>query len=108
MWRVVSAVLALLAAAVLYFVILVYKKRGELDGLVSLVCSEDSRYTDTVRQPQPPMEGGKFWGHLKIAGDCKRLFPPNCHMQNWANYIRKKYDLGGECLSVMIRTGASC
>ncbi|KIW70862.1 hypothetical protein, variant 2 [Phialophora macrospora] len=77
MWRIVSAVLALLAASVLYFVILVYKKRGELDGL-----------------PQPPMEGGKFWGHLKIAGECKRLFPPNCHMQNWANYIRKRYDLG--------------
>ncbi|OQV04103.1 hypothetical protein CLAIMM_09044 isoform 2 [Cladophialophora immunda] len=36
----------------------------------------------------------RFWGHLKIAGDCKNLFPPNCHVQNWANYIRKKYDLG--------------
>ncbi|OCT50551.1 aflN/ verA/ monooxygenase [Cladophialophora carrionii] len=77
MWRVVSAVLALLTAGVIYFVLLVYKKRAELDGL-----------------PQPPMEGGRFWGHLKIAGDCKRLFPPNCHMQNWTNYIRKKYNLG--------------
>jgi hypothetical protein len=44
------------------------------------------------------MEGGKFWGHLKIAGDCKNLFPPNTHVQNWANYMKKKYDMGGECL----------
>ncbi|OAP61300.1 hypothetical protein AYL99_03501 [Fonsecaea erecta] len=76
MWRVVSTVLALLTAGAVYFVNLVYKKRAELDGL-----------------PQPPMES-RFWGHLKIAGDCKKLFPPNCHVQNWANYIRKKYDLG--------------
>ncbi|OAG37348.1 hypothetical protein AYO21_08425 [Fonsecaea monophora] len=76
MWRIVLAVLALLTAGVGYFVNLVYKKRAELDGL-----------------PQPPMES-RFWGHLKIAADCKRLFPPNCHVQNWANYIRKKYDLG--------------
>lgn len=46
-------------------------------------------------QPQPPMSS-RFWGHLPIAGDCKRLFPPDVHVQNWANYIRKKYDLGGE------------
>ncbi|KAJ9603403.1 hypothetical protein H2200_012181 [Cladophialophora chaetospira] len=77
MLRVIGAVLALLTAGVIYFVNLLYKKRSELDGL-----------------PKPPMEGGKFWGHLKIAGDCKRLFPPNVHMQNWVNYIRKKYDMG--------------
>jgi hypothetical protein len=41
----------------------------------------------------------KLWGHLPIAGECRDLFPPNVHMQNWINYIRKRYDLGGEFAS---------
>lgn len=50
--------------------------------------------TEGGGQPQPPMES-KFWGHLPLAGECRKLFPPQVHMQSWANYIRKKYDLGG-------------
>ena len=34
MWRVVSAILALLVAGVAYFLNLVYQKRRDLDGLV--------------------------------------------------------------------------
>lgn len=36
MWRIISAVLALLTAGVVSFVNLVYRKRRELDGLVRL------------------------------------------------------------------------
>ncbi|KAK5459567.1 hypothetical protein LTS15_003696 [Exophiala xenobiotica] len=76
MWRLLATVLALLSAGVAYFLTVLYKKRRELDGL-----------------PQPPMTS-TFWGHLPLAGECKRLFPPQTHVQNWSNYIRKKYQLG--------------
>lgn len=40
MWRTLSAALALLTAAVLYFVNLVYRKRREFDDLVKLPLSD--------------------------------------------------------------------
>ncbi|KAK5546428.1 hypothetical protein LTR23_003533 [Exophiala sp. CCFEE 6169] len=76
MWRLLATVLALFSAGAAYFLTVLYKKRRELDGL-----------------PQPPMTS-TFWGHLPLAGECKRLFPPQTHVQNWSNYIRKKYQLG--------------
>ncbi|KAK4935590.1 hypothetical protein LTR10_023384 [Elasticomyces elasticus] len=76
MLRLLTAILALLIAGAAYFVRLLYQKRKELEGL-----------------PHPPMES-IFWGHLPIAGECRELFPPQVHMQSWANYIRKKYDMG--------------
>ena len=104
MLRLIAAVLALLTAGVVYFVRLLYQKRKELEGLVScfdcwtsavnlLKLLRNIQLTEDV-QPCPPMES-IFWGHLPIAGECRKLFPPNVHMQSWANYIRKKYDLGG-------------
>ncbi|KAI1611940.1 cytochrome P450 [Exophiala viscosa] len=76
MLRLITAIVALLIAGAAYFVRLLYQKRRELEGL-----------------PHPPMES-IFWGHLPIAGECRTLFPPMVHVQSWANYIRKKYDLG--------------
>ncbi|KIX09882.1 uncharacterized protein Z518_00963 [Rhinocladiella mackenziei CBS 650.93] len=76
MWRIISAIFALLTAGTVYFVNLFYKKRKELQGL-----------------PQPPMES-IFWGHLPLAIECSKLFPPDGHIQNWFHYIRKKYNLG--------------
>ncbi|KAK6365632.1 hypothetical protein LTS17_011018 [Exophiala oligosperma] len=76
MWRLLGAILTLLTVGVGYFLNLLYKKRREFDGL-----------------PQPPRPS-TFWGHLPLAGECKKLFPPETHVQNWANYIRKKFDLG--------------
>lgn len=47
----------------------------------------------TSDQPQPPM--GNIWlGHLQVAGECQKLFPPARHVHNWQHYIRKKYNLG--------------
>ncbi|KIW20676.1 hypothetical protein PV08_01253 [Exophiala spinifera] len=76
MWRLLGAILALVTAGVAFFINLVYGKRREFDGL-----------------PQPP-RSSTFWGHLPLAGECKKVFPPDTHMQCWANYIRKKFDLG--------------
>jgi len=36
MWRLLATILALLSAGVAYFLTVLYKKRRELDGLVSL------------------------------------------------------------------------
>ena len=44
-------------------------------------------------QPQPPMPW-KILGHIPIAAECERHFPPDAHPHVFAQYVRKKYNLG--------------
>jgi cytochrome P450 len=76
MFRLVSAGIALLLASIIYFFILLRRKRKEMEGL-----------------PQPPMQSW-LWGHLPIAGECQELFPQGIHAHNFGRYIQKKYELG--------------
>ena len=36
----------------------------------------------------------KILGHLPIAAECTKHFPPNTHPHAWCHYIQKKYNLG--------------
>ncbi|KAI9872615.1 MAG: hypothetical protein M1823_008127, partial [Watsoniomyces obsoletus] len=57
MLRLISAIFALISAGVVYFLLLLRRKRKEFDGL-----------------PQPPMTSWLL-GHLPLAGDCTAHFP---------------------------------
>ena len=76
MLRLIGAGFALLIAGIIYFLITLRRKRAELNGC-----------------PQPPMTNWLL-GHLEIAGECRRIFPREAHMHNWARYMQKKYNMG--------------
>ena len=76
MLQIIGVALALVAAGIVYFLITLRKKRAELNGC-----------------PQPPMTNWLL-GHLEIAGECRRIFPNQAHVHNWARYIQKKYNMG--------------
>ena len=76
MLRLLSAVAVLFVAGIIYFLLLLRRKRKEFDGL-----------------PQPPMQNWLL-GHLQIPGHCQTVFPAGIHMHNWGHYIQKKYNQG--------------
>jgi cytochrome P450 len=69
------SVTAFPVALIIWFYLLLRKKRAEMDGL-----------------PSPPMS--LLWGHLKIAGECNARFPPGLHPHSWFAYIQRKYKQG--------------
>lgn len=71
-----NTALVLVASAICYFLVVLFQKRRMMNGL-----------------PQPPMPW-KILGHIPIAAECERHFPPDAHPHVYANYIRKKYKLG--------------
>ena len=76
MLHLVATALVASVCGIAYFVNLLHKKRREMDGL-----------------PCPPMQS-RFWGHLDIAGECTKLFPPKAHPHSYIRWMQKKYNQG--------------
>ena len=94
-----NTALACVTAAICWFLIVVYRKRRMLNGLVRFLNPLASNMKPLFSlltfppQPQPPMPW-KILGHIPIAADCEAHFPAHAHPHVYAHYIRKKYNLG--------------
>jgi len=57
-----------------------------------LLLSTHADPADLSYQPGPPHH--PIWGHLLVARECSENLPPDIHPHVYANYLRRKYNLG--------------